>query len=83
MHYIGPQVCWLDSESSDAPTIRHHNCQLLIPKVNTCERCSVCVNYRTTLTTQSQRMQHLNNSHSIESHINYRCVAGKHMDFAK
>ena len=74
-------MAYEDKETLNLPTIRHRDCELLLPHVSSGSRCSSCTTYRKTLRSLSSRHTSKEQSHfDISSHINYRFLTTPEKD---
>ena len=70
-------VAYKDSRTLEFPTIRHSECELLLPYINSGSRCSACIKYMKTLRSLCSRHTKqselgLSRMTSADSHVNYR-----------
>ena len=67
--FVGNKVgCLDDSIAFTSPTIRHKQCQILLPTGHQRSRCTTCSTYRCTLMAQNSGLHYTKHM----SHINYR-----------
>ena len=75
--YLGELVvATVESDVLGLDTIRHVDCDLVLPLSNSCERCSTCSTHRSTLRAMLSKQHHTSGSSSDraapESSVNFR-----------
>ncbi len=79
LNFCNYNLCPIDSTSSyidkviflNAPSVRHTDCQLLLPQGFAGNLCSACVSLRTALKAQSQRLENKTVSTTHVSKVTY------------
>ena len=73
--YIGQDTGVLEAQITSTLTVRHKECQLIVPSASTSVRCAACVRHRASLSVQHLRLQNSSENVQSSSSVNYHYLS--------